>query len=121
MPEARSYPEKRAVRRAFERAAPAYDRHAVLQREVGGRLAQHLDPMRIDPRTVVDLGCGTGEAFAELSRSVGRSLSTVSRSVERMAALGYVTTQRQGRTVSVFPRGGDEVPEAVGAARLPED
>lgn len=64
----RGFPEKRAVRRAFERAALAYDRHAVLQREVGGRLAQHLDPIRLAPRTVVDLGCGTGEAFAELAR-----------------------------------------------------
>jgi malonyl-CoA O-methyltransferase len=68
LPEPRAWPEKRAVRRAFERAAADYDRHAVLQREVGGRLAQHLDPIRIEPRTVVDLGCGTGEALAELSR-----------------------------------------------------
>ena len=67
MPEAR-VPEKHAVRRSFERAAATYDKHAVLQREVGTRLAQHLDPIRIEPRDVVDLGCGTGEAFAELAR-----------------------------------------------------
>ena len=67
MPEAR-LPEKSAVRRAFERAAPTYDRHAVLQREVASRLAGHLDPMRLEPRRIVDLGCGTGESFAELGR-----------------------------------------------------
>jgi malonyl-CoA O-methyltransferase len=61
-------PDKRAVRRSFERAAATYDRHAVLQREVGARLAMHLDPIRLDARTVVDLGCGTGESFAELAR-----------------------------------------------------
>ena len=61
-------PEKRAVRRSFERAAAQYDRHAVLQREVGTRLAQHLDPMRLDPRAILDLGCGTGGGFAELRR-----------------------------------------------------
>ena len=64
----RGLPEKNAVRRAFGRAAAVYDRHAVLQREVGARLAQHLDPIRLAPRTVIDLGCGTGEAFAELGR-----------------------------------------------------
>jgi malonyl-CoA O-methyltransferase len=67
LPEQR-VPEKHAVRRAFERAALTYDKHAVLQREVGTRLAQHLDPVRIEPRIVVDLGCGTGESFAELAR-----------------------------------------------------
>ena len=62
------HPDKRAVRRSFERAAADYDRHAVLQREVGERLAQHLDPIRVDPRTIVELGCGTGESFAALAR-----------------------------------------------------
>jgi len=35
-------PEKRAVRRAFERAAASYDGAAVLHREIGARLLQHL-------------------------------------------------------------------------------
>ena len=51
---------RRAARRAFGRAAAAYDAHAVLQREVGARLLQHLDPIRIEPRRAIDLGCGTG-------------------------------------------------------------
>lgn len=53
-------PERRAVRRAFERAAPTYDAHSVLQREVGERLVAHLDPIRLEPRVALDLGCGTG-------------------------------------------------------------
>lgn len=60
--------EKRAIRRSFERAAPRYDESAVLQREVGGRLAEHLDPIRLDPKRIVDLGCGTGGAFEALAR-----------------------------------------------------
>jgi malonyl-CoA O-methyltransferase len=59
-------PEKRAVRRSFERAAATYDRHDVLQREVGARLVSHLDPIRLEPRAMVDLGCGTGAAFEAL-------------------------------------------------------
>lgn len=60
--------EKRAVRRSFERAAPRYDEHAVLQREVCARLLEHLDPVRLDPKRIVDLGCGTGAAFEALAR-----------------------------------------------------
>jgi malonyl-CoA O-methyltransferase len=59
-------PEKRAVRRAFARAAGTYDRNNVLQCEVGLRLLKHLDPIRIAPRRVVDVGCGTGAFFAEI-------------------------------------------------------
>ena len=65
--------EKRAVRRAFGRAAAGYDEHAVLQREVGERLLEHLDPIRIEPRRMVDLGCGTGASFAGLRRRYPRA------------------------------------------------
>jgi malonyl-CoA O-methyltransferase len=62
MAEAR-FPEKRAVRRSFERAAATYDRHSVLQREVGDRLVAHLEGINIAPKRVLDLGCGTGAGF----------------------------------------------------------
>lgn len=55
-----SFPEKRAVRRSFERAAQAYDSHSALQSEIGRRLLEHLDPVRLAPGRVLDLGCGTG-------------------------------------------------------------
>ena len=59
-----AFPDKRAVRRSFERAARSYDRNSVLQCEVGLRLLKHLEPIRLDPARIVDLGCGTG-AFLE--------------------------------------------------------
>jgi malonyl-CoA O-methyltransferase len=64
----RGLPDKRAVRRSFERAAATYDGHDVLQREVARRLLAHLDPIRIEPRVVVDVGTGTGASLAALSK-----------------------------------------------------
>ena len=66
-------PEKRAVRRAFERAARTYDEGAVLHREVGGRLLEHLDPIRIEPRRIVDVGCGTGAFIGALEKRYPRA------------------------------------------------
>jgi malonyl-CoA O-methyltransferase len=63
-----AFPDKRAVRRAFSRAAETYDAHAVLQREVGQRLVEHLEGIRLEPRRVLDLGCGTGASFAALAQ-----------------------------------------------------
>jgi malonyl-CoA O-methyltransferase len=54
------------VRRAFDRAAPGYDAHAVLQREVCDRLLARLDYMSAQPRRVLDAGCGTGYGLAHL-------------------------------------------------------
>ncbi len=72
MPEPRP-DAKRGVRRAFGRAAAGYDSHAVVQKEVGERLLHHLDPIRIEPRRVLDLGCGTGLFFGELGRRFPRA------------------------------------------------
>lgn len=54
------------MRRAFERAAATYDAHGVLQREVGRRLLEHLEGIRIDPSLILDLGCATGGSFEGL-------------------------------------------------------
>jgi malonyl-CoA O-methyltransferase len=60
-------PDARAVRRAFGRAAASYDAAAVLQHEIGARLAERLDVVRLAPSAVLDAGCGTGEALGELA------------------------------------------------------
>lgn len=57
----------RAARRHFARAAATYDSAAVLQREVGKRMAERLDVVRIAPTAILDAGCGTGDALPELA------------------------------------------------------
>lgn len=59
--------DPRRVRRAFERAAATYDAAAVLQREVGQRMAERLALMKLEPKVILDAGCGTGDALSELA------------------------------------------------------
>jgi malonyl-CoA O-methyltransferase len=58
--------DRAQVRRAFERAAATYDGAAVLQREVGQRMAERLGVVRMQPGAILDAGCGTGAALGEL-------------------------------------------------------
>ena len=60
-------PDPRAVRRHFARAAATYDQAAVLQKEVGSRMAERLDVVKLAPDSILDAGCGTGDAQAELA------------------------------------------------------
>ncbi len=53
--------DKKEVRRAFDRAAQTYDAHAVVQREIAGRLAERLELISLTPRRILDVGCGTGQ------------------------------------------------------------
>lgn len=59
-------PAKRDVRRSFDAAAPTYDEHAFLQREIADRLFERLEYIKLSPRRMVDLGCGTGYASRKL-------------------------------------------------------
>lgn len=65
--------DKRQVRAAFDRAASTYDEAAVLQREVGRRLLERLELMRLQPRRVCDLGAGTGLATRALMGRYARA------------------------------------------------
>ncbi|TVQ91951.1 MAG: malonyl-[acyl-carrier protein] O-methyltransferase BioC [Chromatiaceae bacterium] len=65
--------DKRAARRAFTAAAASYDQVAVLQREIATRMLERLDYVRLQPDTVLDLGCGTGFALDGLARRYRRA------------------------------------------------
>jgi malonyl-CoA O-methyltransferase len=68
MSERHHFIDKEQARRAFERAAARYDEVAVLQREIGRRMLERLDYVRLEPRVVLDAGCGTATTTAELAR-----------------------------------------------------
>ncbi len=59
--------DKRQARRAFSRAADRYDDVAVLQREIGHRMLERLQWIRLAPKRILDLGAGTGLAAAALA------------------------------------------------------
>ena len=61
-------PDRHGLRRSLERAAGCYDEAAFLQREVGGRLLERLDFMKLAPAVIADVGCGTGLITAALMR-----------------------------------------------------
>lgn len=58
--------ENGAIRKSFDAAARTYDRAAVLQAEVRGRLLERLEIVKIEPEVIVDLGAGTGRASRAL-------------------------------------------------------
>ena len=60
--------DKRLVRRAFDKAAKSYDSAAVLKREVGERMLSRLDYVKINPKTILDAGSGTGKGRRDLGR-----------------------------------------------------
>ena len=59
-------PDKSLARRSFASAAESYDQAAVLQREVGRRLLQRLELVKIQPGRILDLGSGTGHCIPDL-------------------------------------------------------
>ncbi|MEJ2435334.1 MAG: malonyl-ACP O-methyltransferase BioC, partial [Pseudolabrys sp.] len=60
--------DKRRARAAFHHAAERYDGAAVLQREVARRLLERLDLIKVQPRTLLDVGSGTGFCSEALAR-----------------------------------------------------
>jgi malonyl-CoA O-methyltransferase len=52
--------DKQLARRAFDAAAATYDAAAELQYEIGDRMMERLDFIRLQPQRILDLGAGTG-------------------------------------------------------------
>ncbi|HLA75061.1 MAG TPA: malonyl-ACP O-methyltransferase BioC [Gammaproteobacteria bacterium] len=66
--------DKNLLRRAFERAARGYDEAALLQREVGARMLERLDLIRLPPKIILDIGAGTGVCSSALTQRYNGAL-----------------------------------------------
>jgi malonyl-CoA O-methyltransferase len=56
------------ISKAFNKQALHYERVAKVQHEIGLRLLERLSYLKIEPRRILDLGCGPGHFSRELSR-----------------------------------------------------
>jgi len=65
--------DKKRVRSSFDLAADSYDKVAILQREIGHRMAQRMDLIRIEPQRILDAGAGTGSFCRLLSQRYPQS------------------------------------------------
>lgn len=60
--------DSKLVRRAFNVAAKNYDAFALLQQTVADRLIESFEHIQIEPRSILDLGSGTGYGSKKLKQ-----------------------------------------------------
>lgn len=86
------------LRKRFDHAAATYADAAVVQREVGNRLLERFDVMRLSPLIVLDIGCGPGTHTAQLAQrfpdatviAVDQSPEMVARAAPAAAKRGWL-------------------------------
>lgn len=58
----------------FSKAAASYDDAAVVAAEVGRRMAERLQYVKLAPQRVADIGCATGDGIRELARRYPKAM-----------------------------------------------
>jgi malonyl-CoA O-methyltransferase len=83
--------DSRIARRHFERAAGSYAKASRLESEIGARMLERLDYVKLVPRRVLDAGCGPGRDTRRLAKRYPRA---------QVVALDYSQRMlRQGRGI----------------------
>jgi len=82
------------LRQRLERAAATFDEAAVLHREVSRRLVERLDYVRVQPTSVLDLGCASGINGPALRARYPKARHTA---MDLSAALVAQARRRSGR------------------------
>jgi len=122
MEDTESRVDKRLLRLSFERAAATYDGAAVLQREIGSRMLSRLDYVRQQPARVLDAGCGTGHATADLQKRYPAAgvfaLDLAFSMVERACARSGLLRRWSGRALRGVCADIEQLPLRAGAIDL---
>lgn len=56
------------IGKSFDRVADQYEKAAIIQQEIGQRLFERLDYLKIVPKRILDLGCGVGQFSQALKK-----------------------------------------------------
>ncbi len=107
-------PEKRAARRAFERAR-GFDAACFVHDEARARLLARLPLLRLDPGLVVDLGCATGRGANALAAHYERAHVLA---VDSSPAMLRAAAAGARRSVAVLGGDAEALPLPTGAAGL---
>jgi len=112
----------RAARRRFDRAAPTYQGAARLEAEVGARMLERLDFVRLAPARILDAGCGPAPQAASLARRYAKAqVVALDFSLPMLAharrALGWRARWRGARLLAVCGE-LERLPLAAGSVQL---
>ena len=114
--------DARAARRRFERAAAAYLAAARLETEVGTRMLERLDYVRIAPARILDAGSGPAPQAAALGkRYPGAQLLAVDFSLPMLRqarAMGWLARLRGARRPAAICASLERLPFAAGSVQL---
>ena len=114
--------DARAARRRFDRAAATYLAAARLESEVGARMLERLDYVRISPQRILDAGCGPAPQAAALGkRYPGAQLVGVDFSLPMLRqarSAGWLARLRGVRRPAAVCASLARLPFAAGSAQL---
>ena len=110
--------DKRSVRRRFARVAPRYDRSARVARELAARLLDHLEPVRIEPGRILDLGAGTGVLTGDVSGRFRRCRILALDPAEAMLKVARSKTWRLLTRQQFVCADAEQLPLAAGCMDL---